>query len=416
MEKELINNRVCNNINKLSDDQVEHISKELDKEIKGTILESIANMPSNNGIIERSTDNVTEEGEKKKVLVHIDPNTGEHRIDDIVDNNFEKDNKSFEELCDSFEIKNSEPDKSPITKEELINYINKDKDSFLIQIIEKENEYLLKSDQFIEKLLDTINKKFSEEEFNIYKELPEEFKKILDKYISMSGIPIFTETARSTRNSLCEQLIDEIISNISMERLTNSFNKEVEDIFSKGASEIADSVIGYTKDRNNEYRKYAESLEDKDKKEKVLQILDSIDEAYNISNLKEFSKKCKIKNIELQKPKRIYSSFLDKYKNSTYNIYNINLCRPILYRGLNSFYKEENFTDKDIDAFFICFCKQCINMKESIATDHAYMYYVLYNIVLIDINKGENKSVSENFLNNVYEVIINLRKRNNNFK
>jgi hypothetical protein len=43
------------------------------------------------------------------------------------------------------------------------------------------------------------------------------------------------------------------------------------------------------------------------------------------------------------------------------------------------------------------------------------MYYVLYNAAFTDINTGDSKNVSYVFMNNVKEVIDNLRKRNNNF-
>ena len=51
-------------------------------------------------------------------------------------------------------------------------------------------------------------------------------------------------------------------------------------------------------------------------------------------------------------------------------------------------------------------------MKPDVTTDHAFMYYVLYNVVLVDMNKGESAQVSIDFLKNVAEVIDNLRARN----
>ena len=56
-----------------------------------------------------------------------------------------------------------------------------------------------------------------------------------------------------------------------------------------------------------------------------------------------------------------------------------------------------------------------MNKRSDIVIDHSYMYYVIYNIVLMDMNKGEQKHVSDKFIENIKEVIINLRERNNNF-
>ena len=100
-----------------------------------------------------------------------------------------------------------------------------------------------------------------------------------------------------------------------------------------------------------------------------------------------------------------------KYKYSNYNIYDINLAIPILARNITD--EDHEYTDKDIYAFFIVFCKQCMNKSPEVVIDHAYMYYVLYNIVLLDMNKGEAKNVSDEFKENVREVIANIKTRNN---
>ena len=72
------------------------------------------------------------------------------------------------------------------------------------------------------------------------------------------------------------------------------------------------------------------------------------------------------------------------------------------------------FTDKQVIAFFIAFCKQTLNYSPEVTTEHAYMYYLIYNIVLMDMNKGERKDISDKFLSNIKEVIYNLMERNSN--
>ena len=122
----------------------------------------------------------------------------------------------------------------------------------------------------------------------------------------------------------------------------------------------------------------------------------------------------------MEKPSRIFETLLSKYRESSYNIYDINLTRPILYRHLNAD-KIDEFSDKDVNAFLICFCKQCLNKKSEIATDNLYMYNVIFNIIWLDLqnrssnseNLDENSQLySDGFLNNVKEIIYNLRERN----
>ena len=80
-----------------------------------------------------------------------------------------------------------------------------------------------------------------------------------------------------------------------------------------------------------------------------------------------------------------------------------------MFRSLNKITPGE-YNDKDIDAFFICFCKQTQNYTEKNVIEHAYMYYLIYNIVLYDINSKVEEGDSE-FVQNVKEVIDNLRLR-----
>lgn len=397
----------------LTDEQIEYISEQMDNEIKGTSLEDLANMPSNQGKLERSAAEITEVGEQSKVAVMVDPNTGEHKIVGPADDNI--DEETFEEMAQRIQNNEISFNESPITEEEIINHIaNTDNSN---QILSEVCGDIDLPPESIKKLLEIVNRKINREEFNVYREFPEEIKEMVNKYMTNGSIPLHSKEGKQFRNMISEQLIQEFITNINMDRIKHDFSKELEDLFAKGSNELADSIIGYTTERNQMYRKYAEEMEDPEKKEKVMIILDQIDEAYNLTNLKEMAKSCKIKPIELEKPfNRVYQSFLSKYKDSSYNIYDIAMARPILFRNLNNYFEDEEITEKDIDAFFICFCKQCKNMSPEIVTEHAYMYYVMYNIVLTDLNKGESVEVSTNFLKNVKEVICNLRERNNIIK
>lgn len=398
----------------LTDEQIDDIANQLDEEIKGTSLENIAKFPSNNGKLERTKEEITEKGTTTKVQVAIDPNSGEHKIIGPAPEKKDKDDETFEEMLERLENEDIKTDNSPITRAELKRYLDiasNENSSILSEIINDNDEM---NPDSIKKLLDIVNRKMNKEDFSIYREFPDDIKNMIDKYMKEGGIPLHSTEGKQFRNMISEQLIDEFISNITMDRIKNDFNKEIEDLFSKGTKEIADSIVGYTMERNKSYREYAEKMEDEEKKKKVISILDSIDMAYELTTLKEFAKKCKIKSIELEKAEsRIYNPFLAKYRDSIYNIYDINLARPVLMRNLSELYPSDNITAKDIDSFFICFCKECNNKKSNDPLDHAYMYYVLYNIVLTDMNKGENAEISVKFLANVKEVIDNIRTRNN---
>lgn len=384
----------------LTDEQIDLIASELDEEIKGTDLEDLANLPSNQGKEERDESEISETGESKKMMVAIDPNTGENKIIGPADDN---EKESFEETCARLESGNININNSPITEEEIRSVISESGEGIISEMTEN---YSI-SDDSIRELLFLVNKKKNNETFNVYKSYPEEIRNMIDTYMNNNGMSGNTMQAKQTRNMIAEALLDEFISNIELTRIQSDFTKEVEDLFNKGSEELAETIVGYTIERNKTYREAAEKMEDEGKKAKLIAILDAIDSAYSLDNLIEFAKKCRVKKFELDKPSKVYNSFLMKYENSSYNIYNLDLCRPILVRNLG-------IDVKYADLFLITFCKYCQNMKPDNVTDHAFMYYTIYNIVLVDMNRSENtKAVSKEFLENVKKVIDNAKERNN---
>ena len=389
--------------NQLTDEQIEQIAESIDEFTKETPVDDL-NVVANSE---------PEDGEMKKVKVLVDPNTGEHKILGATDEDDSK-KETFEEMCERLNTEGVDIgiDDKPITEQELEDYIKNDNDSFIKDIITGDDEL---SNESIKTLLEIVNRRMNKEEFNIFRAYPKEVQDMITKYMVSAQISPLSKEGKTFRNMISEQILDEFITNITLDRSMNDFNKEIETLFEKGSQEISDTIVGYTEDRNKKYREYAESLNDEENKAKIINVLDSIDEAYNITKLKEFSKKCKIKHYDLENPDRAYKKFLEKYSNSNYNIYDIKMALPILYRNLNN-NAEDEYTDKDINALFVCFCKQVLNMSPDNPLEHAYMYYFIYNVVLLDINKGEKKDVSDEFLNNIKECIKNLRERNNNFK
>ena len=393
---------------KLTDQQIDYIANEMESLVPGTTLEDIANLPSNNGVDETPEEN-KEVGEIKTAMVSIDPNTGEHKVLSTQETDELDDDESIDEMFDRIESGELKFETEPITESELSDYIHhaEENQSLLIKL-GYNTEY---SPETIKELLEVVNRRINKEEFNVYKALPEEIQKTINDFIFHEHFMVNSNEGKQFRNTIAESLIDEFIDNISTNKAINDFNKEIESIFEKGTQEIASAVVGYTAERNKKYREYAEGLEDQEKKEKLLAVLDQIDEAYNLMTLKEFAKKCKIKKFELEKPQKIYTNFLTKYQNNTYNIYDISMTKPILKRHI------PDASEKDVDAFLICFCKQCMNMKPDVVTEHAYMYYVIFNIVLIDVNRSEEtRSVTDIFIQNIADVIKNLRERNNNYE
>lgn len=391
--------------NKLTDEQVNEIVTQLDKEIEGGILEELSKMPSNQGKEERKfEERMSTKGEPKQMDVMVNPETGEN----VIVGKSSKE-KTFDEMIKRLnsDIDMEESNNKPVDAKEIIDYLaNEDNDSLLLKEIVNNTDL---STESIHQLIKIINRRMKKEEFNIYRELPEELKTLINQYIGIGSNN--GPQNNQIRNMTCETVIDDFIANINFNRLRNNFSKEMEDLFAKGNEEIASEIAGYTIERSKRYREYAEGLDDKEKKQRILETLDRIDDAYTLDELKEYAKKCKIKKHYLDKPEKQWAGFLVKYNDSNYNIYDLKLCQPILYRNLNND-KNDPYTMDDVNAFLVCFARYCMNMTPEKRLDHAFMYYTVYNIIFIDMNKGKTKNISDVFLQNVKDVIHNLRERN----
>ena len=413
--------------NKITQEQIEKINETVNEVVENTPeLKMVSELPSNNGV----EDHKPEEGESVKALVSVDPVTGEHRVQQIIDDDFEIESeeasKEFYDKLDKIERGEIrvDIDDSPANITEFLNII-KNNDG-MIKELSRGKGFENISEDAIRKLLEVANRKIKRESFNIYKELPEEIQSMINNYCSSAGVPLNTPNGNGFRNKIAEELVEEFVSNIGLNRFQHDLSSDIDNLFKNMGSEIADKAVEVSEERAKQYREAAEKIEDLDKKEKVIAILDAIDEGYNLTKLKEFSKRCKIKRYELERPDKIYSDFVRKYKDSSQNVYGIDSAAATLVRNLN---KDENgnvitndkgeviidYDENKVNAFFIAFAKQIMNYNpEKDILQHAYIYYVLYNAMFTDINIGEKRASSYKYMNNVREVIDNLVERNKN--
>lgn len=360
-------------------------------------------------------DTPVETGESRLINVSIDPVTGKETILNAEEVNQDNTTGINDIFGDDIDLNIDFDENAPITLEELKSFFENTKDNPVI------NGNLSLDDltsEDLSELLELGIKKQKDQEFEVsFKSLPENCKKFINKTIGPGCENAFNPKLNELRNTLSNALIDELISSITVSRAGSSINSSIEKIFDKMNAEIGDTIVGFTEDRNAQYKKYIEeNITDPEKKEKALSLLTKIDTAYELTDFKEFCKKCKIRKIDVENPKEPKNYDIDallaKYDNNAdYNIYNIYNAQAVLARNINN---DENmmFNDKQIRAFMIAFARYCMNFSPSNTDQHIFMFYTIYNIVLTDVNKGEKSSVSIEFLNNVKECINNLTNRN----
>lgn len=335
-------------------------------------------------------------------VYQTDPESGLSNLVDTkeIDENLDLD-KIMKDAIDNVEIPDEELEPEEIEEDEMTSYMEEgSKDTMLGEMISESDI----SPEVIRELLVIVNRKIKGENFNIYNELPQDIKSLIDRYVVANASEFANNDIKLLKKTVANALIEEFTSNLQMNKAKNDFAKDMEAIYQASNKEISDAAMEYIEERNKAYREAAEKIEDPEKKAKLLAILDQIEEARALDKLKEFAKTCKIKKIELEKPEsRAYNGFVAKYKNSNNNIYDIKLAQTVLYRIMS---RDCGCTAEEVIAFLVAFCKQVASYSSSSPTEHAYMYYVLYYCALLDSDK------SDMFKNNVKEVIENLKVRN----
>lgn len=308
----------------------------------------------------------------------------------------------------------SKPEELNLTPEDI-------KTSLKDSMFTEGNDKFAISDEDALVLMEIVDKVNKKENINIYSKLPQSIKDMINKYMLEQGVQGFSVQANSIRNMLASTLIDEFITNISIDKTVESFNKEMEDLFVKTGEEFSKMYKEYDEERNKYLEAALEKVPEGDpKRETITKVLDSINDAYKLTRLKEATGKLKIKNFEREKPEKIFSDFEFKYQGKKYNIYKIkDQVLPVLFKHLyaeifKTFPEDMDENTKKANStalasvesvdFLILFCKFCMNYKPDNPEEHAFMYYTLYNIMLLDIYKGEEyEDFATGFITNIIE-------------
>lgn len=257
------------------------------------------------------------------------------------------------------------------------------------------------------KLMNRIKNK--EKNINIYAEYPQEIKDMINKFLADKGISGFSVEANTARNSIAKALMDEFMDSVSINHTINSFNSELENMFSSVGSELSSLYKDYDNERTNYLQALLEKIpEDDPKREVLVNVLDSIHDSYALQRLKDAVPNMKkVRTIEMDKPQqRIFDPFKNLYKDSPYNMYDPELALDVLNRHNPENNKNDNLK------FLITFCKFCLNnhYKPENTPEHAFMYYTIYNIFLLDIYKDkEYDEFAPEFLKNINEIISMIK-------
>ena len=394
------NRKMSTLMNALTNTQVDDIVKAMDENLKESPnLQDVADLPSNNGIEVHER----EDGHEEKVTVTIDPNTGvtiptaENQDEDSV-------GMDFDDLVNQA-IKNldEKETKVDITEDDIEDQIKKNDEYF--------KDFELSRDGIVQ-ILKIVKAVQDGEKINVFKSFPVEVQQKLNKYLSKNGVGGYSAEANRMRNTLADMIINEFISNISMDKFNLNFQKEMEELENKVNKEFSKMYLDYSEQREEYVRSIMNDETDDIKKEAIGKILDSIHDGFALERIKENASRIKVKKYDVENPKRSFDMILNKYRDSTYNIYSVYTACSVLQRHMKKLASKE-----DIQKFFVVICKFCQNYHPSDPTQHAFMYYAMYNPILLDVYKGdEYEKFFNEYSKNVMDVINIISNRTPSFE
>lgn len=365
-------------------------------------VQIVKSLPSNNGI---ETSTTSTEGESKLVEVSVDPVTGQKTVIGTVDGT--KTSTAAMTIIDKLSELGDAADKieldDPVlTPEDIKKAIETD-------VFTNEKHEI--SDETCLELLKLINK-YKEEKIDItYNSLPNQIKGFVDEYLKNQGVNGHSISVNTIRNGLAKSLVDEFIANASINKYTDEMNEQIEHVYDQAGEEISPIIKDYNNSKAEMLKKACESITDDAKKALMEKILDSINDAYELTRFKNAARSIKIKHYDMEEPQKIFNYFNSKYDNNKkYHVYEMNMVYSVLSRHMKEVITDDTNPNEIALKFCLGFCKFVQNYDPNIMDQHTFMYYVTYNIILLDIYKGEQyDEFAPKFLNNIYEIVKNFR-------
>ena len=269
----------------------------------------------------------------------------------------------------------------------------------------------------LDKVSEIITRRANGEVFDIYKELPQSMKNIVDA--EAVKYPDYRTVRKMIADMLVNQLADEVKKNagMDMDDFMRDIKKDImsfSDELSRDTAKLSIDMMADNLESVNLAITKATEENDQEKLKRFTDIKQGMLDADNLEKFKEFCKRVKIKKFDIEKPSKWYRDFLRKYENHKYNIYDISDCESILSRHFDD-YSRRNI------ALLIAFCKYCMNFSPDNIYEHTFMYYFIKNIVILDrlkprgmfLDIDNDKEIYYHIYDNIKEC-MNLIKLPNN--
>lgn len=370
------------NIQTLTDEDVELIAKELGDGASETTKHLREIMAEGENDDKDYGYNVLNKKVGKVLAnVEIDPNTGEKRILNVVDE--VKDNGiSVEDIAYGDDIKKLSEISQDKMKESLVGMDMSDEEA--LQVID-------------------ILRRYEDGETIKYEELPKFIAQMVDSLRGTSGENGVKLTTKTIINDVLHllknqlQMDNEIIEfqevlqkELKIPEMINMYNKETDALMYDKLYELAE----------------AREQEEPEKAQELRNIADNYKDAKTYKTIKELvdtnAKVTRKLDREVKRFKQYIRDFHYKYeKNTRFKIDSLELVLKVLVR-------HTKLSEEQCIKFLIMFCRIALNMTPNNVADHTYMYYTLKTITMLDAFGNTEDEYYLSVVNTLTDIITKL--------
>lgn len=277
------------------------------------------------------------------------------------------------------------------------------------------------SEDACQKLADLANERLESDNSDLKTNFEDVPKEVQDIIVSLykSAIPHNAPVSEKILSQAYNGYTNDLINDLYLIAATNSalreFNTQTNIIYNEAQDTILPMIQDYEESKEKALRESLKSITDPKERQDIEDTLDAMADAYSLKPLIEAASKIRVKKFDIEKPSRAYNVVHSKYRRDPrYNIYSLTSAQPVLSNHLykNGLITKEDH-DKNITAikFLVIFAKYCANFHPQVVKEHTFIYYVVYNISLLDSYKNESyDKFAKPFLDSVMQV-VNARNK-----
>lgn len=251
-----------------------------------------------------------------------------------------------------------------------------------------------------------------------YADLPEDLQKRVNETVSkMLGRGYVNNQLKMARNMMADDIIESLYTGIVQEKINN----EVVDLETSIRNLAKDNLVEVTSDQRKQhfstfvikFPQMADQIESTDpaKAKLMRDVSKGFEQAHSMEDMyKAYSDgKVRIRKIDIEKLDKTIRRFNSKYENSKMVIRDISNAEEVLARHVHKMYSQTA-----IKAFVVLICKYCENMSPDNLAEHTFMYYLINNILSLDVPFTNEADImwNDEFINNINRFLALIEHRN----